>query len=75
MALRSGLDSKSADFTRNAEVMRGLVTDLRDKLSQVAGGGGEGPRAAQAIAVEEREARPGLRPPDRNGPLRGVKDQ
>jgi len=45
MALRSGLDSKSADFTRNAEAMRALVTDLREKLSQVAGGGGEALRA------------------------------
>ncbi len=45
MALRSGLDPKSADFTRNAEAMRALVSDLRDKLSQVAGGGGEALRA------------------------------
>ncbi|HAO42096.1 MAG TPA: methylcrotonoyl-CoA carboxylase, partial [Afipia sp.] len=45
MALRSGLDPKSADFTRNADVMRTLVADLRDKLSQVAGGGGEASRA------------------------------
>ncbi|MBR2117212.1 MAG: carboxyl transferase domain-containing protein [Pseudomonadota bacterium] len=45
MALRTGLDPKSSDFTRNAEVMRGLVADLRDKLSQVAGGGGEASRA------------------------------
>ncbi|NGX99075.1 MAG: methylcrotonoyl-CoA carboxylase [Candidatus Afipia apatlaquensis] len=44
MALRSGLDPKSADFTRNADVMRTLVADLRDKLSQVAGGGGEASR-------------------------------
>ncbi len=45
MALRSGLDPKSADFTRNADVMRGLVADLRDKLAQVGGGGGEASRA------------------------------
>ncbi len=45
MALRSGLDPKSADFTRNSEAMRALVSDLRDKLSQVAGGGGEALRA------------------------------
>ena len=44
MALRSGLDPKSADFTRNAEAMRTLVADLREKLSQVAGGGGEASR-------------------------------
>ena len=37
MALRSGLDPKSSDFTRNADVMRGLVADLKDKLAQVAG--------------------------------------
>jgi len=40
MPLRSGLDPKSSDFIRNAETMRGLVADLREKLSQVAGGGG-----------------------------------
>jgi 3-methylcrotonyl-CoA carboxylase beta subunit len=45
MALRSGLDPKSSDFTRNAEAMRTLVADLREKLSQVAGGGGEASRA------------------------------
>jgi len=45
MALRSGLDPKSSDFTRNADVMRGLVADLKDKLAQVAGGGGEASRA------------------------------
>ncbi|MGD9839395.1 MAG: carboxyl transferase domain-containing protein [Afipia sp.] len=45
MALRSGLDPKSADFTRNADVMRALVADLRDKLAQVGGGGGEASRA------------------------------
>ncbi|MCF2523550.1 carboxyl transferase domain-containing protein [Bradyrhizobium sp. G127] len=45
MALRSGLDPKSSDFTRNAEAMRALVADLKDKLSQVAGGGGEASRA------------------------------
>ncbi len=45
MALRSGLDPKSSDFTRNAEVMRALVADLKDKLSEVAGGGGKASRA------------------------------
>jgi 3-methylcrotonyl-CoA carboxylase beta subunit len=45
MALRSGLDPKSSDFTRNAEAMRALVTDLKDKLAAVAGGGGEASRA------------------------------
>jgi 3-methylcrotonyl-CoA carboxylase beta subunit len=39
MTLRSSIDSKSDDFVRNAEAMRALVADLRDKLSEVAGGG------------------------------------
>ena len=39
MALRSGIDPTSVDAIRNAEAMRALVADLRDKLSQVAGGG------------------------------------
>lgn len=45
MALRTGLDPKSSDYIRNAETMRALVADLRDKLAQVAGGGGEASRA------------------------------
>ena len=45
MALRSGIDPKSTDAIRNAEAMRALVADLRDKLSQVAEGGGEASRA------------------------------
>src|SRR6201989_2173338 len=45
MPLHSSLDTKSADFARNAEVMRGLVTELRAKLDQVAGGGARGTRA------------------------------
>ena len=45
MALRSGIDPKSTDTIRNAEAMRALVADLRDKLSQVAEGGGETSRA------------------------------
>lgn len=44
MALHSGIDPKSADFLRNAEAMRGLVADLREKLDQVALGGGEASR-------------------------------
>src|SRR5260370_18845562 len=31
----------SPDFARNAEVMRALVAELREKLKVVAGGGGE----------------------------------
>jgi 3-methylcrotonyl-CoA carboxylase beta subunit len=41
MALHSSIDPSSSDFARNADAMRGLVADLREKLSQVAGGGGE----------------------------------
>src|ERR1700750_3002982 len=47
MPLHSSIDSKSQDFARNADAMRALVADLRDKLNEVAGGGGAGapPRA------------------------------
>ena len=41
MPLHSSIDSSSSDFARNSEAMRTLVADLREKLSQVAGGGGE----------------------------------
>ncbi len=41
MPLHSSIDPSSQDFARNAEAMRGLVEDLREKLGQVAGGGGE----------------------------------
>ncbi len=44
MPLQSSIDSKSTDFARNAEAMRALVADLRDKLNEVAGGGGEASR-------------------------------
>jgi len=44
MPLQSSIDPSSSDFARNAESMRGLVADLREKLSQVAGGGGEASR-------------------------------
>jgi 3-methylcrotonyl-CoA carboxylase beta subunit len=45
MPLHSSTDPKSEDFARNAEAMRALVADLRDKLNEVAGGGGETSRA------------------------------
>ncbi len=48
MPLRSGLDPKSPDFIRNADVMRGLVDDLKSKLAQAAEGGGEAARAKHA---------------------------
>jgi 3-methylcrotonyl-CoA carboxylase beta subunit len=41
MPLHSSIDTSSSDFARNSEAMRSLVADLREKLSQVAGGGGE----------------------------------
>ena len=44
MPLHSSIDSKSTDFARNAEAMRALVADLREKLDEVAGGGGEASR-------------------------------
>ncbi|OAF19633.1 carboxyl transferase domain-containing protein [Bradyrhizobium neotropicale] len=44
MPLHSSIDPSSSDFARNAEAMRTLVADLREKLSQVAGGGGEASR-------------------------------
>ncbi|WP_448043411.1 carboxyl transferase domain-containing protein [Bradyrhizobium liaoningense] len=44
MPLHSSIDTSSSDFARNSEAMRALVADLREKLSQVAGGGGEASR-------------------------------
>src|SRR4029079_8264299 len=41
MPLHSSIDPKSSEFARNADVMRGLVAELRDKLKTVSGGGGE----------------------------------
>jgi 3-methylcrotonyl-CoA carboxylase beta subunit len=41
MPLHSSIDTSSSDFARNSEAMRTLVADLREKLSLVAGGGGE----------------------------------
>src|SRR6195952_420579 len=41
MSLRSSIDPSSSEFAHNAETMRALVADLRDKLDGVAGGGGE----------------------------------
>ncbi|QOZ69164.1 carboxyl transferase domain-containing protein [Bradyrhizobium arachidis] len=44
MPLHSSIDTSSSDFARNSDAMRTLVADLREKLSQVAGGGGEASR-------------------------------
>src|SRR6201991_392092 len=45
MPLHSSIDPTSSDFVRNADAMRALVAELRGKLDQVAGGGGEASRA------------------------------
>src|SRR5437762_4245326 len=45
MPLHSSIDPTSSDFASNAQAMRALVADLRDRLDQVAGGGGEVSRA------------------------------
>lgn len=44
MPLHSSIDPSSSDFARNSDAMRALVADLREKLAQVAGGGGEASR-------------------------------
>src|SRR6202000_176209 len=44
MPLHSSIDPTSSDFIRNAEAMRALVAELRGKLEEVAGGGGEASR-------------------------------
>src|SRR5437868_13458434 len=41
MPLHSTIDPTSSEFARNADVMRGLVAELREKLKIVSGGGGE----------------------------------
>src|SRR3984885_13645085 len=45
MPLHSSTDPASSEFARNAEAMRVLVAQLREKLEGVAGGGGEASRA------------------------------
>src|ERR1700732_1814076 len=45
MPLQSSTDPTSSDFSRNAEAMRALVAELRERLNDVAGGGGEASRA------------------------------
>src|SRR6266404_5684119 len=44
MPLHSTTDPASSDFARNAEAMRALVAELRQKLDEVAGGGGKASR-------------------------------
>ena len=40
MRIQSSLDVSSPDFARNAEAMRALVAELRDRLNKVSGGSG-----------------------------------
>jgi 3-methylcrotonyl-CoA carboxylase beta subunit len=47
-AIRSRLNPRSAEFRANAERMRALVADLRDKVAQAATGGPEEARAKHA---------------------------
>ena len=44
-AIKSRLDVRSAEFRANAERMKGLVADLREKVARVALGGDEAARA------------------------------
>ncbi|HEY1089909.1 MAG TPA: carboxyl transferase domain-containing protein [Burkholderiaceae bacterium] len=41
MPLHSNIATNSPDFTQNADAMRALVAELKDKLNEVAGGGGK----------------------------------
>src|ERR1044072_8945437 len=41
MPHHSTIDPKSSEFAGSADVMRKLVTELREKLKEVSGGGGE----------------------------------
>src|SRR6202012_4466056 len=45
MPLHSSVDPTSSDFARNTQAMQALVAELRAKLDQVAGGGGQASRA------------------------------
>ena len=45
MPLHSTIDPTSSEFASNAQAMRALVAELRERLDQVAGGGGEVSRA------------------------------
>ena len=41
MPLHSNIATNSPDFAQNADAMRALVAELKDKLNEVAGGGGK----------------------------------
>ena len=58
MILRSDINPRSAEFAANADAMRGLVEDLRDKVGSVSQGGGE-------TARKRHQSRGKLLPRDR----------
>ena len=60
--IKSAINTRSTEFQANADMMRGLVEDLRDKAAQTALGGGEAARAKHV-------ARGKLLPRDRVGHL------
>jgi 3-methylcrotonyl-CoA carboxylase beta subunit len=60
--IKSGINTRSADFQANASAMRGLVADLRAKAAEVSLGGGE-------AACAKHTARGKLLPRDRVGHL------
>ena len=43
--IKSQLNARSAEFKANADAMRGLVQDLRERVDKTALGGGESARA------------------------------
>ena len=45
MPLHSSIDTGSSEFASNAEAMRALVAELKERLDRVSGGGGEASRA------------------------------
>src|SRR3978361_1087834 len=57
MPLHSSIDTASSDFARNAESMRALVAELRQKLDQVAGGGGRASRGRHTSRGKMRARR------------------
>ena len=58
--LRSDIDTRSAEFAANAEAMRALVADLRERVAEVQQGGGETARkrhlARNKMLARERVA-------------------
>ena len=60
MILRSDIDTRSTEFSANAEAMRALVADLREKVATVSQGGGDAARqrhrARGKLLARERAA-------------------